>query len=222
MINPKIEPYLRDQSEQSPILCATPSIAFNEKKVIDNKKDIIRLSGEILGLKNSSNKEPFFQEELQHLKYQRKKLQNKVTKILARDETFGHVYASSGYSFSRHQHRLDWSLIELDQAHIRKLRRNKVEDLSRTQCESRQILRAIKPRNMAIVYKRGSATGTTLGVVNPVQSHVVSFDIDGNRRFTKEWCITPAAGTKVFATAGDSGSLVLERDSSNVMGMIFG
>lgn len=192
------------------------------EKVHHNQKKLTRLAGEILTSKYSSDKETFPPQELQRLKYHRNKIQTDTAKSLARDETFGTVYASSGYSFSRHRHRLDWALVEVDPALLPKIRRNKVKDLSKSRCESRQILHAVKPRKMAVVYKQGSATDTTMGVINPTQSHVVSNDADGKRYVTREWCIIPAADPNCFAKVGDSGSLVLERDTANVMGVIFG
>lgn len=192
------------------------------EKVHDNQKKLIRLAGEILASKHSTDKETFPLHELRHLKYQRNKIQADTTKSLIRDEIVGTVYASSGYSFSRHRHRLDWALIEVDSTLIPKLRRNKVKHLSHIQRDWRQILHSVKPRKMALVYKQGSATDTTLGVVNPIQSHVVSYDAEGKRCVTREWCIIPAADSNCFAKVGDSGSLVLERDTANVMGMIFG
>lgn len=191
-------------------------------KVHDNQKKLIRLAGEILASKYSSDKETFPRHELQNLKYHRNKMQADTTKSMIRDETFGTVYASSGHSFSRHRHRLDWALIEVDPNLVPRVRRNKVKDLSHTQRDWRQILHAVKPLKMAIVYKQGSATDITMGVVNPIQSHVVSYDADAKRCVTREWCIIPAADPSSFARVGDSGSLVLERDTANVMGMIFG
>lgn len=220
-----IEPYLRDatvQAQQFPISCATPSIASIMEKVHDNRKKLIRLAGEIIASKHSTDKETFPREELVRLKYQRNKIQADTTKSLIRDGVFGTVYASSGYTFSRHRHRLDWALIEVDPTLIPKMRRNKVKDLSHTQRDWRQILHAVKPRKLAVVYKEGSATDITMGVVNPIQSHVVSYDTDGKRCVTREWCIIPATDSNCFAKVGDSGSLVLERDTANVMGMIFG
>lgn len=218
-------PYIRDiqeQTPQSPLSCATPSIVSNMERVHDNKKKLVHLAAEILASKYSSDRETFPRHELQNLKYHRSKIQADTTKFLIRDEIFGTVYASSGYSFSRHNHRLDWALIEVDPALIPKIRRNKVKDLSRIERDSRQILHVIKPRKMAVVYKQGSATDITIGVVNPIQSHIVSYDADGKQCVTREWCIIPAAGPNCFARVGDSGSLVLERDTANVMGMIFG
>ncbi|PCG96537.1 Peptidase S64, Ssy5 [Penicillium occitanis (nom. inval.)] len=228
MLRPKadcVEPYLRDatvQTQHFPISCATPSIASNMEKAHNNRKKLIRLAGEILASKYSTDKETFSLHELQHLKYQRNKIQANTTKSLIRDDIFGTVYASSGYSFSRHRHRLDWALIEVDPTLIPKLRRNKVKDLSHIHHDWRQILHAVKPRKTAVVYKQGSVTDTTMGIVNPIQSHVVSYDADGKRCVTREWCIIPAADSNSFAKVGDSGSLVLERDTANVMGMAFG
>ncbi|KAE8550215.1 hypothetical protein EYB25_006436 [Talaromyces marneffei] len=228
MLRPKgdcSEPYLRnaqDFIEPSQISCAIPSIVSNMTKVHHNQKKLIRLAGDILASKNSRDKETFPRQELQHLKYHRNKIQADTNKSLARDAIFGTVYASSGYSFSRHKHRLDWALVEVDPTLVPKIRRNKVKDLSKSHCESRQILHAAKPRKMAVVYKQGSASGTTIGIVNPIQSHVVSYNADGKRYVTREWGIIPAVDPKFFAKVGDSGSLVLERDTANCMGMIFG
>lgn len=219
-----LEPYIRDAQDQTQfsLCCATPSIVANIERAHANKKKLIHLAAEILTSKYSSDRETFPRHELQNLKYHRNKIQADTTKSLIRDEIFGTVYASSGYSFSRHNHRLDWALIEVDPTLIPKIRRNKVKDLSRTERDWRQILHAVKPRKMAVVYKQGSATGTTLGVANPIQSHVVSYEADGKRCVTREWCVVPAADPNCFARVGDSGSLVLERDTANVMGMIFG
>lgn len=207
--------------KQYPIPCATPSVVSNIERVHRNQKALIRLAAEILASKYSTDKETFPREERQILKYHRNKIQADTTKSLIRDDMFGTVYASSGYSFSRHRHRLDWALIEVEPTLVPKLRRNKVRDLSHTQNEWRQILHGVKPRKMAVVYKQGSVTNTSMGVVNPVQSHIVSYDADGKQCVTREWCIIPA-DPHCFAKAGDSGSLVLERDTANVMGMVFG
>jgi hypothetical protein len=192
------------------------------EKVHHNQKKLIRLAAEILASKHSSDNETFPHQEFQTMKYHRKRIQTDTSKSLARDDVFGNVYASSGYSFSRHRHRLDWALVEVNSTLLPRLRRNKVKDLIRTQRAACQILHAVKPRKMAVVYKQGSATNTTMGVVNPIESHVVSYDADGKRCVTREWCIIPAADPTCFAIVGDSGSLVLERDTANVMGMIFG
>jgi hypothetical protein len=101
---------------------------------------------------------------------------------------------------------------------------NKVENRNPqySHMHTRQILHADKPRSNVGVYKQGSTTATTTGVINPLRSYVASYDADGNRTVTAEWCVIPDEEYESFAHSGDSGALVLERDSANAVGMIFG
>ncbi|OKL58659.1 hypothetical protein UA08_06330 [Talaromyces atroroseus] len=207
--------------EEQPIYCFSPSLSTHLEDVSHSKKQLVQLGADILAYKHSNNEEAFPQSELRQLRQQRSKIQRDTTRAIVSDRILGTVYASSGYAFSRHYHRLDWALVQVDSDRLFSARRNKVQDRSGQQLDSRQILGSLKPERNAKVYKQGCATGVTDGVVNPLQSYVATYDADGMRSVTSEWCIIPE-DCDTFAGPGDSGSLVLQRDSANVMGMVFG
>lgn len=206
-----------------PLYCFSPSFASYQDNISSKRKELVRRGAEILAYKHGNNEEVFPRADLRRLRYTRTKLQNDTAKAIAMDRILGTVYATSGYGFSRHRHRLDWALIQVQNDRLPGDRRNKVDPVGDSQMRSRQILHATKPRKDTKVYKNGFGTGTTIGVVNTVQSYVVTYDADGRSNVTPEWCIIPAVGEgEVFAGKGDSGSLVLEMDTTNVMGMLWG
>jgi Peptidase family S64 len=206
---------------EPPIKCFSPCLSAHLKDVSEIRKQLVRRNAEILAYKYSNDTEAFPKRELQQLRLQRNKLQKDTAKEISSDRILGMVYASSGYAFSRHDHRLDWVVVQVYRDRLPRFRRNKVQDCSGPQLDSRPILDSMKPQKNALVYKQGFATGVTAGVVNPIQSYVATYSADGERFVTPEWCIIPEDSNS-FAAAGDSGSLVLERNSAHVMGMVFG
>jgi hypothetical protein len=183
---------------------------------------MVQLAAEIIVCKNRAT-EIITQEELRELEKKKSSIQGAGTREINKGWIIGRLFAASGYRLSPHNRRLDWALVEMSQGFPSK-RVNKVENRNPqySHMHTRQILHADKPRSNVGVYKQGSTTATTTGVINPLRSYVASYDADGNRTVTAEWCVIPDEEYESFAHSGDSGALVLERDSANAVGMIFG
>lgn len=191
------------------------------KDVCHRKKKLTRLAGMILAYKHNDDKEIFPPDELKALKRERNSIRREMKTAHLSDDLLGAIYASSGHNFSRHGHRLDWALIQISPGLLPNAWRNHVSD-GYGRGTPRQILQASKPQKNAAVYKHGSVTGMTVGIVNPIRSYVVGHDANGKRHVTKEWCVIPDGDSENFAKEGDSGAFVLDRETADVMGMIWG
>lgn len=183
---------------------------------------MVQLAAEVI-VYNTIATDTISQEELRELEKKKSSLQGTSTRELNKGRIIGRLFAASGYRLSPHKRRLDWALVEISQGFPSR-GVNKVENSNPqySHMHTRQILRADKPRSNVGVYKQGSSSATTTGVINPLRSYVASYDADGNRTVTAEWCVIPDEEYESFAQAGDSGALVLGRDSANAVGMIFG
>ncbi|KAH8693561.1 hypothetical protein BGW36DRAFT_300247, partial [Talaromyces proteolyticus] len=212
----------RNSRSQQDIYCTHPSQSSHLQTVAKNRKALVRLAGELVAL-NYSNPELQLPAEQQNIEKEKSRIQRITTQGINRNSLLGSVYASSGYQFTAGSQRLDWALVEIHNA-VPLTRANKVENRStETQhMKFRRILHAGKPPSNGFVYKQGSTTGLTSGVINPVLSYIASYDANGNRKMTAELCVIPDRGFERFAGPGDSGSLVLECRTANVVGMVFG
>lgn len=171
-----IEPYFCDArgvSENQLITCIVPSSASTIARIHRTRRDYTLRAAEILVHKYNRG-ETFPACELHRLRQNRMKLRMDVNRLISREEVRGTVYASSGYSFSRHGHRLDWALVKVDPSYLLKTRRNKPPRANNSLHEPSQILDFTKPQPLAEVCKYGSSTGTTTGIINPIQRCVVS------------------------------------------------
>lgn len=191
--------------------------------IANYRKAMVQLAAEVIVCKTIAT-DDMSQEELRELEKKKSLLQGSSTRELNKGCIIGRLFAASGYRLSPHNRRLDWALVEISQGFMSSGRVNKVENsnMQYSHMNTRQILKADKPRPEVGVYKQGSTSATTTGVINPLRSYVASYDADGNRTVTAEWCVIPDEEYASFAQAGDSGALVLERDSANAIGMIFG
>lgn len=225
------EPYYnrpRQVIKLKPIYCTSPSHAHRAALTANYCRAMVQLAAELVVYKRSpvytSNPtNAVSPEELSELEKNKSSLQRALTRDLNKGFIIGPVFAASGYRFSPHRRRLDWALVEMSQG-FRSTRLNKVENRSEQypHMQTREVLHAGRPRPRVGVYKQGSATATTTGVINPLKSWVATYDAHGKRKVTFEWCIIPDKEYDCFAHSGDSGALVLERDSAKTVGMIFG
>ncbi|CRG91969.1 hypothetical protein PISL3812_09023 [Talaromyces islandicus] len=204
-----------------PIYCTSPSQPRRWKMISNYRKAMVQLAAELIVCKTSST-DRLSKDELQELEKKKSAMQRASTRDINKGWMIGPLFAASGYRLSPHRRRLDWALVEISQGFPSK-RVNKVENSNPqySHRHTRQILHADKPLSNVGVYKQGATTATTTGVINPLRSYVTSYDADGNRTVTAEWCVIPDEEYECFAQSGDSGALVLARDSADAVGIIF-
>lgn len=89
--------------------------------------------------------------------------------------------------------------------------------ISREICSIGRIAGLMRPRLNMKVHKHGRTSAYTHGLIDDVNCDLVV----GGYKFINQIRVDPRLPTRAFATAGDSGSLVLTEGGNNAIGLLF-
>ncbi|KAL5357171.1 hypothetical protein BJX96DRAFT_181267 [Aspergillus floccosus] len=142
----------------------------------------------------------------------------------------GAVFYASGLKevpMKRQPHLLqirDWALI---QPKDRKLGLNRIEPPVRTHVPYTRLVETSDsiPANGQELAKFGQATGFTVGYYHHLETVHIAERMENGKKVwvsTHEHCFTASDRERPLLKRGDSGSLVFEKDSGMVVGMLFG